>query len=786
MFHSFFPHVLETAQPDYTWRDSTALWIIRTLSRIDRIFMNLPVAEAQDFHCCSHVFENLGNRTIPSDHAAVRRVIQEANWSGATGQTHSKLDVQTSRFLFLSEAASRWPPILCRSMCAHLQSSKLFVKKKAKKADCSWALTEDIWQHGSKALNRLHCIARLQKLTSWDTHAMLWGMGARWKMLWPDFFWMCWLPEAQSDYCEPYSWKSCGTWSRDNESPLDTDGERQCASQMQSWTPCLVCQKNPCFVSMLSLMKTVIPWKTKMNQEEGVVSVGGPSFKPALRARGITSTNISCGMFRKLLTISVGPLIVPNLMNSLLWRKILQLALMEFRMALLGVRVTSLPVPFQRLHVSVGRRYRSWTFCWKWDCLYPQDLWHRWQCKNFSISRRASSFDAMQLWLQTSHFCFLSRPPLVHHEMHTSFAEMHLFQAYDRQHFWDRTTALAHVACAPQESGILLTDFAAAYPSVNHSRILSVIEKTELPEFVCRFLRSIFHDSITHVEFAGATRGHFLMARGIRQGCPASGFLFAMAFHPIFRWLEETVIPRNPCNLDFLQPAQCAYADDLAVAALSLRGLMTALGTGVSFRGSPCWPPFEISQNAVRFNTALKSVNPCGIGSLRIEGSFVRSKWSGLPSMLGPWSAQMVTFIVGRHPEKSSSAWWNSMLLPKVWLSDCVTSRFTRFLCWVLLAPSAHPTRQPSRLRTMPLSVHLQDRTTLFSNLLGVGSVCGHGPDLVGIHSISLAARYRVAACSTTLRQGLEKIQTARGHNSAPIFSLCWLGERVPCTFHGL
>ena len=78
VFHSFFPHVLEIAQPDYTWRDSAALGIIRTPSRIDRIFMNLPMAEAQDFHCYSHVFENLGNRTIPSDHAAVR-VIQEAN-----------------------------------------------------------------------------------------------------------------------------------------------------------------------------------------------------------------------------------------------------------------------------------------------------------------------------------------------------------------------------------------------------------------------------------------------------------------------------------------------------------------------------------------------------------------------------------------------------------------------------------------------------------------------------------------------------------------------------------
>ena len=35
------------------------------------------MAEARDFHCYSHVFENLGNRAIPSDHAAVRLVIQK-------------------------------------------------------------------------------------------------------------------------------------------------------------------------------------------------------------------------------------------------------------------------------------------------------------------------------------------------------------------------------------------------------------------------------------------------------------------------------------------------------------------------------------------------------------------------------------------------------------------------------------------------------------------------------------------------------------------------------------
>ena len=54
------------------------------------------------------------------------------------------------------------------------------------------------------------------------------------------------------------------------------------------------------------------------------------------------------------------------------------------------------------------------------------------------------------------------------------------------------------------------------------------------------------------------------------------------------------------------------------------------------------------------------------------------------------------------------------------------------------------------------------------SKLLEVGSVCGFGPDLVGIHSIRLSvwARYRVEACSSTLRRGLGKVSTAQLHSS--------------------
>ena len=72
LFHSLFLHVLEIVPPDFTRRDSSANGFIRTVSRIDRAFLNIPMAEARDFHCYSHVFENLVKRFIPSDHAAVR------------------------------------------------------------------------------------------------------------------------------------------------------------------------------------------------------------------------------------------------------------------------------------------------------------------------------------------------------------------------------------------------------------------------------------------------------------------------------------------------------------------------------------------------------------------------------------------------------------------------------------------------------------------------------------------------------------------------------------------
>ena len=65
------------------------------------------------------------------------------------------------------------------------------------------------------------------------------------------------------------------------------------------------------------------------------------------------------------------------------------------------------------------------------------------------------------------------------------------------------------------------------------------------------------------------------MARGVRQGCrrAASCYDGLRSCLPLAPGCD----PRNPAGLDFLQPTQCAYADDLAVAAPSFREFLTAL-----------------------------------------------------------------------------------------------------------------------------------------------------------------------------------------------------------------
>ena len=71
-------------------------------------------------------------------------------------------------------------------------------------------------------------------------------------------------------------------------------------------------------------------------------------------------------------------------------------------------------------------------------------------------------------------------------------------------------------------------------------------------------------------------------------------------------------------------------------------------------------------------------------------------------------------------------------------------------------------------MRPMPYNALLQAQKTL----LRVGSMCGLGLDIIGIHSFSFAARYTTGSNSGTLANCLAKIQATREYDRAPVYAV--------------
>ena len=166
MFHSFFPCVFEVAQSDYTRRDATALGgVKRTLSRIDRIFINLSMAEVRDFHCSNHVVENFGKKSIPSDHAAVRLVIQKPS---RRGHHNKRIPSWMSKHLIFGSTLQQLHDDHSFSsdpFCA-LAEFKVLLHE-AKEITTRELLKQTPDCIVAKLFNHLYCFACLSKSTSW-------------------------------------------------------------------------------------------------------------------------------------------------------------------------------------------------------------------------------------------------------------------------------------------------------------------------------------------------------------------------------------------------------------------------------------------------------------------------------------------------------------------------------------------------------------------------------------------------------------------------------------------
>jgi hypothetical protein len=144
-------------------------------------------------------------------------------------------------------------------------------------------------------------------------------------------------------------------------------------------------------------------------------------------------------------------------------------------------------------------------------------------------------------------------------------------------------------------SGVILFDFASAFPSLSHDYIFAALHRLGVPPMILRALHSLYQRCRASVAIDGCDVIFIEIFAGIKQGCPASGSVFALALDPFVRMM----CLRLPKPLNTVT----AFADDLAVVAVNLLAALRDL-----------YPDFAtmLAASGLRLNAAKTLVLPIG------------------------------------------------------------------------------------------------------------------------------------------------------------------------------
>ena len=111
-----------------------------------------------------------------------------------------------------------------------------------------------------------------------------------------------------------------------------------------------------------------------------------------------------------------------------------------------------------------------------------------------------------------------------------------------------------------ERAGLFLLDFAAAFPSIAHEYLFAALRSAGLPPWLLQFVRALYVANDATLVVAGSKHAGFSLKAGIRQGCPLSPILFAIAMDVLLRRLHR-LAPDAVIR---------AFADDVGAVAANL------------------------------------------------------------------------------------------------------------------------------------------------------------------------------------------------------------------------
>ena len=138
---------------------------------------------------------------------------------------------------------------------------------------------------------------------------------------------------------------------------------------------------------------------------------------------------------------------------------------------------------------------------------------------------------------------------------------------------WDAILLLEsftlHLTKRHANAGMLFIDYKAAFPSVRHAWLRRVFAAMGFPGSFTDAFMQLYADNRAEVWVGGHTGVYLTILSGIRQGCPASGSVFALAIDPVIRMIVAALPPHHSITI--------AFADDLAIACANFLYHLTVI-----------------------------------------------------------------------------------------------------------------------------------------------------------------------------------------------------------------
>ena len=118
-------------------------------------------------------------------------------------------------------------------------------------------------------------------------------------------------------------------------------------------------------------------------------------------------------------------------------------------------------------------------------------------------------------------------------------------------------------------SGLVGFDFRAAFPSLARKYLFWVLKAMNVPRKLRKAIFALYLNCYCFISLGGQSFSGFHQFCGVKQGCPLSMILFAIAIDPLIRFMNS--------RLDPISDRLGGYCDDLSLASANLRKALFAV-----------------------------------------------------------------------------------------------------------------------------------------------------------------------------------------------------------------